>query len=224
MHHPLYWTQRYIMYKVTTKKKKRKKISIAHNSLQLNLPFMRSDPQSNQRYETDPINYINTWMRAFVCLKLFSLWDMKNEELTQRLPFSSITEKRKRILTSYCFFSFLPLFLTVRPRNSVTQITPFYPVLCSSDFSDKCHSDFFINIKENWRTDGNRTRASRLVSENCTTEPPVPCWANRCLNEDTLVKCIWWKKQGTKGHTNNPAVSAVPWSGTPSLDDDIIPS
>ena len=46
-------------------------------------------------------------------------------------------------------FFFLPLFLTVRPRDSVTKITPFYPVLCSSDFSDKCHSHFFINIKEN---------------------------------------------------------------------------
>ena len=43
-----------ICYKVTTKKEK--KISIAHNSLQLNLLFMRSDPESNQRYETDPIN------------------------------------------------------------------------------------------------------------------------------------------------------------------------
>ena len=109
MHHPLYWTQRYIIYKVTTKEKK--KIGIALNSLQLNLLFMRSDPQSNQRYETDPINYINTWMRAFVCLKLFSLWDMKNEEVTQRLPFSSMTEKRKIILTSPCFFPFFLYFL-----------------------------------------------------------------------------------------------------------------
>ena len=46
----------------------------------------------------------------------------------------------------------------------------------------------------------------------------MPCWANRC------IKCIWWKKRGTKGHTNNPAVSALPWSGTPSWDDEIIPS
>jgi len=50
----------------------------------------------------------------------------------------------------------------------------------------------------------------------------MPFWTNRCLNEDTLVKCIWWKKRGTKGHTNNPAVSALPWSRTPSWDDDII--
>ena len=134
MHHPLYWTQRYIMYKVTTKEKK--KISIALNSLQLNLPFMRSDPQSNQRYETDPINYINTWMRAFVCLKLFSLWDMKNEEVTHR--------KTQKNIDKPLFFSSLPLFLTVRSRNSVTKITPFYPVLCSSDFSDKCHSRTFF--------------------------------------------------------------------------------
>ena len=40
------------------------------------------------------------------------------------------------------FFSFfLPSFL----RNSVTKITPFYPVLCSSDFSDKCHSRTFFH-------------------------------------------------------------------------------
>ena len=32
------------------------------------------------------------------------------------------------------------------------------------------------------------------------------------------------EKRGQKGHTNNPAVSALPWSGTPSWDDDIIPS
>ena len=34
------------------------------------------------------------------------------------------------------------------------------------------------------------------------------------------------KKLGKKEHTNNPAVSALPWSGTPSWswDDDIIPS
>ena len=156
---------------------------------------MRSDPQSNQRYETDPIN---TWMRAFVCLKLFSLRDMKNEEVTQRLLFSSITEKRKRILTSHCFFlsSFISLLdakYTVRPKNSVAKITPFYPVLCSLD------TFFLIHIKENWRTGGNRTRASSLVSENSTTEPPVPCWGNRCLNEDTLVKCIWWENEVKKG-------------------------
>ena len=83
---------------------------------------------------------------------------------------------------------------------------------------------FLIHIKENWRTGGNRTRTFRLVSENSTTEPPVPCWANRCLNEDTLVKYIWWKKRGTKGHTNNTGVSALPWLGTPWWDDDIIPS
>ena len=41
---------------------------------------------------------------------------------------------------------------------------------------------------------------------------------------DSLVKCICWKKQSTKEHTNNPAVSALPWSGTLSWDDDIIPS
>ena len=43
------------------------------------------------------------------------------------------------------FFSFLPLFLTVRPRSSVTKITPLYSVLCSSDFSDKCHSRTFFH-------------------------------------------------------------------------------
>ena len=58
MHPPLYWTQRYIMYKVTTKEKKNDKYSAQQPSTDLS--FMRSDPQSNQRYETDPINYINT--------------------------------------------------------------------------------------------------------------------------------------------------------------------
>ena len=180
MHHPLYWTQRYMMYKVTTKKK-----MIGHNSLQLNrdLLFMRSDPQSNQRYETDPIN---TWMRAFVCLKLFSLRYEKRGSNT-KTPMFFNQEKLKRILASHCFFffSFFLYFLQSDLRIVLQKITPFYPVLCSSDFSDMCHSHFFTSIKKNWRTGGNRTRASRLVSENSTTEPPVPCWANHCLNEDT---------------------------------------
>ena len=47
------------MYKVTTKEKKKKdKYSAQQPST--DLPFMRSDPQSNQRYETNPINYLNT--------------------------------------------------------------------------------------------------------------------------------------------------------------------
>ena len=46
------------MYKVTTKEKKNDKYSAQQPST--DLPFMRSDPQSNQRYETNPINYINT--------------------------------------------------------------------------------------------------------------------------------------------------------------------
>ena len=66
--------------------------------------------------------------------------------------------------------------------------------------------------------------ASRLASEDSTTELPVPCWANRCISEGILVKCIWWKKRGKKGHTNNPALSALPWLGTPSWDDGMIPS
>ena len=104
---------------------------------------MRNDLQSNQRYETGPIN---NWIRAFVCLKLFSIWDTKNEEVRQRHLFSSITEKRKRTLTSHCFFSF---FLSFSIRCEINSQT--YPVVCSSDFSDKCHSHFFLSISK--RTD-----------------------------------------------------------------------
>ena len=181
MHHPLYWTQRYMMYTVTTQKKK----MIAHNSLQLNrdLLFMRSDPQSNQRYETDPIN---TWMRAFVCLKLFSLRYEKRRGSNTKTPMSFNHRKtQKNIGKPLFFFSFFLYFLQSDLRMVLQKITPFYPVLCSSHFSDTCHSHVFISIKKNWCTGGNRTRASRLVSENSTTEPPVPCWANHCLNEDT---------------------------------------
>ena len=111
----------------------------------MNLPFMRIDPQSNQRYETDPINYINTWMRAFVCLKLFSLmrYEKRGSKGKTHIVFNH-RKTQKNIDKPLFFFFFLPLFLTVRPRSSVTKITPLYPVLCSSDFSDKCHSRTFF--------------------------------------------------------------------------------
>ena len=57
------------------------------------------------------------------------------------------------------------------------------------------------------------------LNHQCLVEPIIP-----------LTKAFWLniydgkKIRGRKGHTNHPAVSAKPWPGTPSWDDDIIPS